>query len=135
VTWISAFARRLSIIRARTPDRPRSRRKRPPRSGRTEPLYALQLPANVRLATTELDHRTEDVADADAGAGARRDRRRGRGRVALPASSRPRGRGDDCASMSSSSLVLRLDRRADVDGRQGGEDERLDGDDDDDSKR
>src|SRR5262249_27697393 len=34
-------------------------------------------------------------------------------------------------SISVSSLVLRLDRRADVDGGQGGEDERLDSDDDD----
>src|SRR3712207_8403197 len=34
-------------------------------------------------------------------------------------------------SKSSSSLVFRLDRGADVDGGQGGEDERLDGDDDD----
>src|SRR3954465_1264484 len=34
------------------------------------------------------------------------------------------------ASMSFSSLVLRLDRRADVDGRERSEDERLDPDDD-----
>src|SRR5690349_17587291 len=34
-------------------------------------------------------------------------------------------------SISRSSLVLRLDRGADVDGGQGGEDERLDSDDDD----
>src|SRR4051812_28449422 len=55
--------------------------------------------------------------------------------IALPASapsSTAPSRGVNSASIWGSSLVLRLDGRADVDGRQGGEDERLDRDDDDD---
>src|SRR5712691_2199205 len=36
--------------------------------GETEPLDALELPAELGLAGDGLDHRAEDVADADAGA-------------------------------------------------------------------
>ena len=82
-----------------------------------EPHDPLELAAQLRLAGDGLDHRAEDVADADAGAErAEADAERERDRLAgVDARCRPAAStsADRC---SCSSLVLGLDRRADVDG-------------------
>ena len=100
-----------------------------------EPHQALELAAQLGLPGDRLDHRAEDVADAGAGAGrAEADAERERDRLAGADDGRL-GRGSyekKLLSMREFSLVFGLDRRADVDGGQGGEDERLDRDDDDD---
>src|SRR3954467_10931982 len=89
--------------------------------GEAEPLDALQLAAQLRLAGDRLDHRGEDVADADAGAeGAEADPEGEADRLAgLRDVTACRG---ENGSKHVASLVLRLDRRADVDGGQGSED-------------
>src|SRR5437764_4709862 len=93
-----------------------------------EPLDALELAAKLRLTCDRLDHRAEDVADADAGTErAEADAEREADRLAglcnvTRRGSEKRGHG--------SLLVCWLDRRADVDGGQGSEDEGLDSDDD-----
>src|SRR3954454_9440715 len=94
-----------------------------------EPLDALELTAELGLSRDRLDHRAEDVADADAGAERAESDAQGE-------ADRLAGFGDVAGSGGEKSahaflLVLRLDRRADVDGGQGSEDKRLDADDDD----
>src|SRR5436190_19102692 len=99
--------------------------------GEAEPLNALQLAAELGLPRDRLDHRAEDVADADPGAE----------RAEADAESETDGLAGfrDVARRCCEkrvhavpSLVLRLDRRADVDSGQCREDERLDADNDDD---
>ena len=101
----------------------------------SEPHQALELAAQLRLAGDGLDHGAEDVADAGAGScGAQPDAEREGDRLAGAddGASWPSARAERCWSIRKVSLVFGLDRRADVDGGQGGEDERLDRDDDDD---
>ena len=101
--------------------------------GEAEPHDPLELAAQLGLAGDRLDHRAEDVADADAGAErAEADAEREGDRLAGVDRRRRWRRAERDACSRCSSLVFRLDGRADVDGGQGGEDERLDRDDDDD---
>src|SRR6476659_8458516 len=102
------------------------------REREAEPLNARELAAELGLAGDRLDHRAEDVADADAGAERteadaerKRDRLAGVGAVFGGGEEEERGK-----HQGGPSLVIWLDGRADVDGGQGGEDVRLDRDDD-----
>src|SRR5438105_3441765 len=93
-----------------------------------QPHDPLQLAAQLGLPGDRLDHRGEDGADADAGAE--------RAESHADAEAERLGGLDDVSCSDDemehwSSLVSGLDRRADVDGGEGSEDERLDGDDDD----
>src|SRR4029450_13141144 len=87
---------------------------------------ALKLTAELGLPRDRLDHRAEDVANADAGAeGAEADAEREADRLA--GFGHVAGGGGE-KNAHGSLLVLGLDCRADVDGGQGSEDERLDPD-------